>query len=69
MLVDVEVDWLVVKDPGDVRLAHEGLVMSRDVVEECWCLTIALVSHEGCHGCHDCRDGYRSIGIGATYKN
>ena len=47
LLVDVEVDWLVVKDPGDVRLAYEGLVMSRDVVEECWCLTIALVLQEG----------------------
>ena len=45
----MEVDWLVVKDPGDVRLAYEGLVMSRDVVEECWCLTIALVLHGGCH--------------------
>ena len=36
------------KDPGDGWLAHEYCVMSRVVVEECWCLTIALVLHEGC---------------------
>jgi hypothetical protein len=46
LLVDVEVDWLVVKDPGDVWLAHVYCVMSRDVVEACWCLTIALVLYK-----------------------
>jgi hypothetical protein len=45
----VEVDWLVVEDSGEVWLAHECYVISRDVVEACWCLTIALVLHEGCH--------------------
>jgi len=48
LLVVLEVSWLVVKDPGHVWLAHEFRVMSRDVVEACWCLTIALVLHEGC---------------------
>jgi len=40
------------EDSEDVLSAHEGLMMSGDVVESCWCLTIALVLHEGCHGCH-----------------
>ena len=51
MLVVLEVDSLVVEDPGDVWLAHEFREMSREVVEACWCLTIALVLHEGCHDC------------------
>jgi hypothetical protein len=39
-----------VEDPGDAWLAHESRVMSCDVVEACWCLTVDMVLHEGCHG-------------------